>query len=427
MIAVGIIVVISAVVVFTLNPSTLLANFRDSKRSKDVISAHKAINFIEGWDVDSLSYGDPTKVYISIPSDFSDCSDIVDDLPDLNDGFNYACSNESNYTKTDGNGWLPIDFELENTSYYLTSLPIDPINDTNHFYSYFASDGYEIMSILENSTDETTVSESERNDIFLLGSPNRQSHIPIILSSSETSLPEDLDSLVMHWLFDGEGTDVPDHSGNGNKGTLKRVGQREQLASGKYVAYYRLESDYDRIRGYYNDGEDWVQNYDMSSWDEVTLISWARINSEGGSFDQVIFGELNRYGPEGFINLHRISGSSTSLRLRYTKGTSSNYEYEVTENFFNDFDDQWLHIAITIDFVSAEYKTYRNGVLFSEHTLTTPVRPANTKKCIGCEHITSSVRTLKDGYMGEFQLHNGLVSEESLLEHYNETKSDYGY
>ncbi len=426
MVVIVIFAILSAIVIFTLNPMRLFDNVRDNRRITDITSLHKAIGFIESWSITDLNYGNPTTVYISIPSDFPDCSDILVDLPELTPGYSYACQTKANYRKTNGDGWIPIDFQVNQGNYYLSSLPVDPENNSDYFYAYFPGGSYELMAILRRERIDITISESERKDIFLVGSPNRKNHMPIDLSGPALLLPENLASLVAHWLFDGTGTDVPDHSGNGHRATLMRSAQREQLASGKYVAYFRTASDYDRIRAYYHDGSAWRQYYNMSGWDDLTIISWVKIDDSGCSFDQPIFGELNRYGAAGFINLHRVN-NSTSLRLRYTRGAASTSNTATATGFFTNFDNEWIHVSITLDFVTTEYKTYRNGVLFSEHSLTTPVRPAHTYKCIGCEHSASSVRTLKNGYMGEFQLHNGIVSEEAILNHYNETKSYYGY
>ncbi|MDD3156429.1 MAG: prepilin-type N-terminal cleavage/methylation domain-containing protein [Candidatus Pacebacteria bacterium] len=47
MIVIAILAILSAIVIFTLNPSRLFDNFRDTRRATDISSIHKAINFME--------------------------------------------------------------------------------------------------------------------------------------------------------------------------------------------------------------------------------------------------------------------------------------------------------------------------------------------------------------------------------------------
>ena len=103
MIVIAILAILSAIVIFTLNPGRLFDNFRDTRRVTDITSIHKAINFMETWNT-SMTYGTSTFVYISIPAVNANCSDIAG-LPTLPAGYTYACSSQANYKKTDGTGW----------------------------------------------------------------------------------------------------------------------------------------------------------------------------------------------------------------------------------------------------------------------------------------------------------------------------------
>jgi len=47
MIVIAILAILTAIVIFTLNPSRLFDNFRDSRRVSDIVTINKAINFIE--------------------------------------------------------------------------------------------------------------------------------------------------------------------------------------------------------------------------------------------------------------------------------------------------------------------------------------------------------------------------------------------
>jgi prepilin-type N-terminal cleavage/methylation domain-containing protein len=47
MIVIAILVILSAIVIFALNPGRLFDNFRDTRRVSDINTINKAINFIE--------------------------------------------------------------------------------------------------------------------------------------------------------------------------------------------------------------------------------------------------------------------------------------------------------------------------------------------------------------------------------------------
>lgn len=93
LIGISALTVLSAIVVFSLNPARLIDNSKDATRVSDIVYAHKAISFMEGWQTQGVDYGDDSKVYISLPSDNPDCSDLLLDLPELEDGYTYACAN----------------------------------------------------------------------------------------------------------------------------------------------------------------------------------------------------------------------------------------------------------------------------------------------------------------------------------------------
>jgi len=47
MIVIAILAILSAIVIFALNPSRLFDNFRDTRRVSDIVSINKAIVFME--------------------------------------------------------------------------------------------------------------------------------------------------------------------------------------------------------------------------------------------------------------------------------------------------------------------------------------------------------------------------------------------
>ena len=103
MIVIAILAILSAIVIFTLNPSRLFDNFRDTRRVSDIQSINKAIVFMESWNTSAINYGTNTTLYISLPDSSTTCSSYT--LPTLPAGYIYNCKPTSTYKNSDGTGW----------------------------------------------------------------------------------------------------------------------------------------------------------------------------------------------------------------------------------------------------------------------------------------------------------------------------------
>jgi len=103
MIVIAILAILSAIVIFTLNPSRLFDNFRDTRRVTDISSIHKAINFMESWNESAINYGNSNTLYISLPDTSTTCSSYT--LPTLPSGYVYSCKPASTYKNADSTGW----------------------------------------------------------------------------------------------------------------------------------------------------------------------------------------------------------------------------------------------------------------------------------------------------------------------------------
>ncbi len=181
MIVIAILAILSAIVIFVLNPARLFDNVKDTNRMTDIVTIHKALVFMETWNSTGLNYGDPTKVYISVPDPLGDsgCANVLG-LPTLSAGYTYACKSDTDYRKTDGNGWIPVDFSVNANNKYFSSLPVDPDNTSQYFYAYFPGGSYVLMSMLKNNVPEDSLSERKVDNFFLIGSTNRNYNLPLV-------------------------------------------------------------------------------------------------------------------------------------------------------------------------------------------------------------------------------------------------------
>jgi len=125
LIVIGILAILSTTVMIVINPADLLARSRDSNRISDLATVNTAINAFVAF-YSNASLGTANTVYISLPSDQSNCSDL--DLPSLPSPWVYHCVTQANLRKVDGNGWIPIDFTQMDIGSPISHLPVDPKN-----------------------------------------------------------------------------------------------------------------------------------------------------------------------------------------------------------------------------------------------------------------------------------------------------------
>ena len=109
----------------------------------------------------------------------TDCANVAG-LPTLSAGYTYACKAEADYRKTDGNGWIPVDFSVSTGSKYFSTLPVDPDNTNQYFYAYFPGGSYVLMSMLKNNVPDDSLSERKVDNFFLIGSTNRNYNLPLV-------------------------------------------------------------------------------------------------------------------------------------------------------------------------------------------------------------------------------------------------------
>ena len=125
LIVIGILAILSTTVIIVINPADLLARSRDSNRISDLSTVNSSINTLMAF-YSNASLGSVDTVYVSLPSDQSNCSDL--NLPSLPGSWSYHCVTQANLTKVDGNGWVPIDFTQMDIGSPISHLPLDSKN-----------------------------------------------------------------------------------------------------------------------------------------------------------------------------------------------------------------------------------------------------------------------------------------------------------
>ncbi len=244
LIVIGILAVLVAAVVVTLNPSQLLAQARDSKRQQDLSALNQALNTVYALD-QTVSFGASSTVYTSLPDASSTCGSWG--LPSLPSGWNYACVSTTTLQNTNGTGWIPVNFQ-SNGVVSLSSLPIDPTNSssTGLYYTYVTGGSFELSAMME-ATKDKGINSLAGNDggkswnAFEIGS--NLSLTPIQLLDGHSQDP----SLVGWWPLDeGIGTIAYDQSGNGNNATSYGT------PSGSNGTYYTYDTTRNKYVGMFS-------------------------------------------------------------------------------------------------------------------------------------------------------------------------------
>ncbi len=400
MIVIAILAILSAIVIFALNPARLFDNFRDSRRVTDISSINKAIVFMESWNQSGITYGTSTNVYISLPDSSSTCSTYS--LPTLPTGYNYYCSSPTTYKNTDGTGWIPINFTVVGSNRYLSSLPIDPVNNNSFFYTYYSGGSYELTAILSNPNKNSINDEGSLTSTFEIGSPNRTFNTPLQRDKG----------LVLYYDFNEVSGNAQDHSGNGYTGTLNGPVRQTLVGTDQAMYYDASASDYIS-----------TPSFAIPDTGILTVEAWMKSKIQASIYQSII-SDYNENPTIGFLWIFRAINSD-NIVIEYSNGTiSTSTGYS---NFFQNLDNQWIHIVIVSDYTTKTMKAYRNGVQFGNTISLTgiPQFPSTNKaKFMGSYDLTR--HKLTDGSLDEVRIYNRGLSAEEISAQYTNTKSRYG-
>lgn len=149
LVTIAILSVLGTATVVIINPSQLVKQGRDSTRLSDIAALNNTLGLLVA-DVPNPSLGLAGAVYLSLPASNSDCSDLGFPV-----GGVYHCATNTDFTKVDGTGWIPIDLTQLSTGSTLARLPIDPVNNASSslYYQYIADPvqkTWKIQAVIES-------------------------------------------------------------------------------------------------------------------------------------------------------------------------------------------------------------------------------------------------------------------------------------
>lgn len=191
LIVIGIVAILATITLLVLNPVEMLRKARDGKRISELKTISDAINLAVA-QIPPLNIGSNLFVYVSLPDTTTGATDPTCsnyNLPALVGGRTYQCAPLASYRKTDGSGWIPVNFDSLPTR-VLSSLPVDPSNSNagqaGLYYTY-APGSWELNAKMESqkyqSGGQNDIGASDGGDApYLYEVGSKLTEIPVSIN-----------------------------------------------------------------------------------------------------------------------------------------------------------------------------------------------------------------------------------------------------
>lgn len=412
-VVIAVVAIVGGVLIAVINPTELVKHSRDSTRLTQAAELNKAVSLFR-LEKPTASIGESGVVYVSIPDSSATCSGIASQLPSLAKGWQYRCAPNQNTKKTDGTGWIPIDFASLPAGSPFAELPVDPSNSAMQklFFAYAVGNGYVITAALES---ERFQAEAVNDG----GSDNNR-----IEMGSNLALWKDIrgKNYVAYWSLDeGTGVVASDSSDNANHGTLTKgtlngnppawidgkVGKAVSFTdSGAGVSYIEIPH---------------AESFNVT--EAITLEAWVRRDNTNGdnyilSKNSITGGNFEPYG------LRVVGGYAEFYLCRASApcGTARANTITITR-------DNWYHIVGTYDnneqttgLAKPAMKIYVNGALRATGSAWSLMSTNNGLIRIG--RLGSGIinSAVLKGEIDEVRIYDRALTAEEILEHYNDEK-----
>jgi prepilin-type N-terminal cleavage/methylation domain-containing protein len=391
LIVIAILALLMSIIILTLNPAEMLKKTRDTKRISNLKSINNALGIFQATRP-TASIGTANIVYISIPDSSSTCANLG--LPVL-PGYTYQCSTTANYKKTDGTGWIPVNFNNLDIGSPISSLPIDPTNTTSTglYFTYVIGGSWELRALMESTDQDQAISDGDTYPgLYSVGST-----LNLTPGSRDRGL-------VGYWDFEeGTGATVYDRSPYQNNGTWSGSGTHYTIGKvGNYAGNFSSTTV-----DYVNVGSNTIL-YPT----ELTFIAWAK----AGVIDTYRGIMTNKKTANYGINLQ--IGTSNKIASLISNGSSCVY---VLTNWAPTT-DIWYHIVAT--YKNSDTSLYVNGQYENHSTLKTLAYSSPISNVgIGCFYLSGTTCTLPwHGQIDDVRVYNRALSADEIKIIYEGTK-----
>jgi type II secretory pathway pseudopilin PulG len=388
LVVIGILAILTAAVVIVLNPAELLKQSRDSKRTTDLASINNAIKLLLTQNPD-VNLGSASTVYISLADSSSTCGSYS--LPSLPSGWKYQCATAANYQKTEGSGWIPVNFSSTGNAASLPSLPADPQNSGLYYYSYVAGGSWEMASMFESKKYVAKAQSDAGSD------PER------LEVGSNFSLWKGAYGMAAYWPFDeGAGTQSIDKAGGVNAATLTNgsAWQPESSCKAGSCLYFDGVDDY---VGFGNPSE---LNFGTGSF---SYSLWFFPAASVGPFDMPWNKGGSSIGSIGYDLEFGNGGWATYI----TDGTVSRGTVCASNEILN----RWAYVTVVIDRQAGTLDCYIDAAKGGSSSLGSFGSVSSSNSGI----VSHQAYRIK-GYVDDIRFYNRALSAAEVQAIYNATK-----
>lgn len=201
LVVIAIVAVIAVVVALVLNPAELLRQSRDSTRLSDLSTLNRAISLYEADRAGSagFSLGTSSIIYLSIPDPTASSTNGTDCTGLGLGGGSFHCPSPSAYKKTDGTGWIPINFAMFSGGSPLSSLPVDPVNQSStKLYYCYVTDGRNFTLVAGPESQKYVAQAVGNPSLYSQGSSQTIGGCPNALGFSDSFTGADGTPLATH-------------------------------------------------------------------------------------------------------------------------------------------------------------------------------------------------------------------------------------
>lgn len=397
LVVIAILAILSVVIVLVINPGDLIRQSRDTNRLTDLNNLNKAVAVFRIANPNDF-IGTSSIVYVSVPDSTSTCANLG--LSALPAGYTYNCVTSSTLTKTDGTGWMPINFNAISYGSPIQRLPLDPQNTTSTgaYYTYIVGGSYQLTMILESdkykmggSEDRTSTDNGQHPEIYEIGTNLRL--LPVNRNSA----------LVAHWGFEETGTSVFDLSGHGNTGTMYSS-----------TTITDIHNSSDCIRGSCAefDGDNRIHinsASSLNSTDEITATAWVKITATTSQAYGTI---ISRNSINNWSWL--FSNTARTPRL-YSRMTDDNYTAKISTNALTV--GQWVFVAFVYRDSDQSVRFYWNGNPSGNSNYALPMKTTGWSVLYIGSYSGSTYHSI--GLIDEVKIYNRALSAKQILALYN--------
>ena len=363
LIVIAILALLMSMVVIAINPAEMLRKSRDTRRISELKELNNVLGIFQA-NKPTTSMGTASTVYVSIPAVNSNCSDIS--LPTLPAGFSYACSSSANYKKTDGNGWIPVNFNSLDTGSPIATLATDPTNATSTglFYTYVPSTtSYELNATFESSvyrlsgeSDKASTDGGDNYSLYEIG-------------TDLTLNPLKDTGLVGYWKMDGatsgsiannQTSGFEDISGNSNNGTAKNAnGTGMAWTQGKAGGAVSVDGTDDYV----------IIPTTLSAY---TVGMWVKPSSNQSTIlYPTYYNQYNQGSANGYWWVYS-QGATDILNWQYANGTT-----HLTLAWHAITYDSWNYFVFVFDNIGKTITLYKNGVSLGTQSCPSAILPSS--------------------------------------------------